>query len=330
MSNRTGLGRRKALKGIGAGALLVGAPSILRTIQANAQSKLRKMSLYIGTTPHFSTIIVAKDKGFFDAQGMTVELTNFASGSVALEAFLSARGESGQVVSVGDLAGVRSWTKFNKVGVCPTGTYNHMSMVAAKKTVKSAADLRGKKVGVLMGSSAEYFARLFFAKANVAWKDVNVINVQPAEMVFGLNRGDIDAFVLWQPFGWRAVEATPDAHILTTSEGYFDEWMMTVTTKEYLKSHEPELIAFVKALDVASKWSNENRAESAAVVDANLRIKNVQMTRRIMDPVNWTVQFSPKFRSDIEAVAKFEKVKISWSEMMAADLLRKVNPGLVT
>ena len=128
----------------------------------------------------------------------------------------------------GDLPSLRLWQQ-NGVGLCPLANYGDLSVVVAKKSITKPADLKGKKVGVLLGGTVEYFAKLYLASGGVDLKDVEVVNLRPMEMVTGLVRGDIDAFVIFQPFGWMAPKADPDAHIVTTAEPFFREWLVVNT-----------------------------------------------------------------------------------------------------
>ena len=70
--------RRNALKGLGAGALIATLPA-----RSVAQTKLQKLTVFTGTTPQFANLYVAHEKGFFEKEGLPVEVTMFSSGSVA-------------------------------------------------------------------------------------------------------------------------------------------------------------------------------------------------------------------------------------------------------
>ena len=139
--------RRVFVKGAGSiGALAFGGIS-----GARAQSKsLQKMAVFIGTTPQFSNVVIGAEKGFFEKEGFPVQITNFASGATAVDAFRAGRGD---VVVAGDLPSLRLW-KQGGLGFCPQANYGDLSIIVAKKSVNSPADLKGKKVGVLIGSTS--------------------------------------------------------------------------------------------------------------------------------------------------------------------------------
>jgi ABC-type nitrate/sulfonate/bicarbonate transport system substrate-binding protein len=313
--------RRHVLKAAAATALLGAAPRFAR-----AQAKLQPMDIYIGTTPHFGNVIVAAEKGFFEKHGLPVKITNFASGSVAADAFKTGKGS---VIVSGDLPSIRLW-QLGFVGLCPQAHYNALSIIVAKNTIRNPADIKGRKVGVLLGSTSEYFTKLYLAKGGMQPSDIQMINLRPAEMVTGLARGDIDAFVIWQPFGWRALAAVKDAHILTTGKGYFEEWEAVTTSKEYAANHHAELVAFLRGLDEAGKWIPANLDEAARVVAAQIRFDDVKVTRDMLERIDWNIAYTPNFRSDMNGVAGFLGNKIDWDKMFDARYLRELGSSYVS
>jgi ABC-type nitrate/sulfonate/bicarbonate transport system substrate-binding protein len=315
--------RRAFLKSasIGSLAMTLGNPP-----SALAQSKkLEPMSVFIGTTPHFGNIIVGAEKGFFEKEGLPVKVTNFASGSTAVDAF---RAGQGHLVVAGDMPSLRLW-KQGGIGLCAQANYGELSILVAKKSINKPADLRGKKVGVLVGSTSEYFTKLYLASGGVDYKEIDVINLRPAEMVTGLVRGDIDAFVIWQPFGWRAVEADSNAHIVTTGQPYFHEWEMVNTMPEYAKSHAEEIVAFLRGLDAAGKWIPTNLDEAAQIVAKSLRMDDVAVAKRMLEKIDWNIAYTQKFRADMDRIGNFVNIPVAWKTMFDSKFLAQLGPAYV-
>jgi NitT/TauT family transport system substrate-binding protein len=323
MLQRRNIDRRTFLKRAGSATA---AASLASPQPVFAQTKkLEPMAVFIGTTPHFGNVIVGAEKGFFEKEGLPVRITNFASGSTAVDAF---RAGQGHLVVAGDLPSLRLW-KQGGIGLCAQANYGELSIIAAKKSINKPADLRGKKVGILVGSTSEYFAKLYLASGGVDYKDIDVINLRPAEMVTGLVRGDIDAFVIWQPFGWRAVEADRDSHIVTTGAAYFHEWEMVNAMPDYAKSHGAEIVAFLKGLDQAGKWIPGNLNEAAQIVAKGLRLDNVAITKQMLEKIDWNIAYTKKFRSDMDRVGTFLGIPVEWSKMFDAQFLAQLGPGYV-
>ncbi len=290
-----------------------------------AQSKLQPMDIYIGTTPHFGNIIVGADKGFFEKEGLSVKITNFASGSTAADAFKTGKGSA---IVAGDLPTIRLWQQ-GFVGIAPQAHYNTLSVIVARNSINSPADMRGKKVGVLVGSTSEFFTKLYLARGGMKPTDIDIVNLRPAEMVTGLSRGDIDAFVIWQPFGWRAVAAVKDTHILATAKGYFEEWEAITTSKEYAAAHPAELVAFLRGLDAAGKWIPNNLDEAAKIVAAQIRFDDIKATRDMLQAIDWNIAYTADFRKAMDIVAEFINVKVDWATMVDTRYLAKLGSAYV-
>lgn len=318
------LTRREAL--IGTGALAGTAGLLGWSAVASAQSKkLERMAISIGTTPHFGNVVVAHEGGHFKKHGLETDLTVFASGSVATEAFVSGQGN---VVISGDLPALRLWTK-GFIGITPQASYDQLSVIVARKELTKPEDFKGTKLGVLLGSTSEYFAGLFLASAGLTLSDVDLVNLQPAEMVTGLASGDIDGFVIWQPFGWRAEKAIQSAHIVTTGAPYFHEHQMVTTSKEYAESHEDELVAFIKGMRDAGDWMGENSDEAAGIISKFLRVGDPDVVLQMIKVIDFSPAYTPDFRKNMEALAEFAKVDLDWNTMFDARFLKKVDPALV-
>ena len=312
--------RRSFLKGAG-GALAGGLMTSALPRPGRAQTaKFAKTPVFIGTTPQFSNVIVGVEKGFFLKEGLPVEITNFTSGAAAVDAF---RTGNGGLVVAGDFPSLRVWNQGGGIGICPQASYDQLSLIVAKKSITKPEDFKGKKVGVLLGSTSEYFTRLYLSKAGIEYADIEAINLRPAEMVTGIVRGDIDAFVIWQPFGWTAEKASPDVHILTTAKGFFHEWEMVTTTKDYAAAHPAELVAFLKRLDAAGKWIPQNLDEAAQVVATSLRIDDVTVPRRMIELIDWNISYTAAFRSDMDRLGDFLKIKPDWGDHVRAEIPRR-------
>jgi ABC-type nitrate/sulfonate/bicarbonate transport system substrate-binding protein len=317
------ISRRALVKGAGvAGTAL----AFNKTVGARAQGKpLEKMLIFIGTTPQFSNVVVAADKGFFEKEGLPVEITNFASGATAVDAFRAGRGH---IVVAGDLPSLRLWQQ-GGIGLCPQANYGELSIIVSSKNINKPADLKGKKVGVLLGSTSEYFTKLYLASGDIDYKDIDAINLRPAEMVTGLVRGDIDAFVIWQPFGWKAMEADKNVKILTTANSYFHEWEICSTNAQYAKDHPAELLAFLKGLDAAGKWIPGNVTEASQIVSKSLRMDDANLAKMMIEKIDWNITYTKKFRSDMDKLSRFVNMNIDWNTMFDSKPLAKLGSSYV-
>jgi ABC-type nitrate/sulfonate/bicarbonate transport system substrate-binding protein len=181
-------------------ALLIG---LLAVTGAQAQ-KRTPMVIATGVDPAFSIFYIAKAGGIFEKHGLDVQLNTGPSGS-AMVSFLIRN--QVQAVLGGEQAGIQNFNLDNNVVVAAETTELTKWWGVVGRKIANLDGLKGKKIGVSMGSGSEVFWLAILEKLNLQAKDYNVLNVDPPEMVAALERGDIDAFVCWEPWVTRAVQS---------------------------------------------------------------------------------------------------------------------------
>jgi sulfonate transport system substrate-binding protein len=70
-------------------------------------------------------------------------------------------------------------------------------LVPKGSSIVRISDLKGKTVALNKGSNVHYLLVQALAKAGLAFRDVNVVSLPPAEGRAALENGTIDAWVIW-------------------------------------------------------------------------------------------------------------------------------------
>jgi NitT/TauT family transport system substrate-binding protein len=128
---------------------------------------------------YFLPVVLAKRLGFFDSAGVNVELQHFNAGSKALESVL---GGSADIVAGAYENTVRMQAKGQSMqSVVLFGRYPQNVLGISKEQAanyKSAADLKGKTIGITgPGSATQTFLNLILANAGLQPSDVTTITV---------------------------------------------------------------------------------------------------------------------------------------------------------
>ena len=61
-------------------------------------------------------------------------------------------------------------------------------------------DLKGKKIGVARATIAEFYLGQFLSFHNLAWQDVEVVNLNPGDLMEALVNGKVEAVMTWEPY----------------------------------------------------------------------------------------------------------------------------------
>jgi NitT/TauT family transport system substrate-binding protein len=79
--------------------------------------------------------------------------------------------------------------------------------IVARPPITDVAGLRGKRVGAEIGTLTHFVLLRALQRANVAEGEVTIVNVAMDGALEALNKGDVDAASLWEPFLSRAERA---------------------------------------------------------------------------------------------------------------------------
>ena len=223
---------------------------------------------YIGATCE-SAVFAAKEKGFWEAEGLDVELIkgdwNFIKESFAFNKIDGAQGMA------------LTWLKAAEQGIdlkVVAGVHTGCIHVIAgnNTTIKTVDDLKGKRIGVpAIGSTPFMFMnRVLGARGWDVKKDVDWRAFPPSELELVLDRGEVDAVAVSDPHGTMILANGKGRSLLSTaaSAPYQDEYccLVFLTGKFYRES--PETAAAVtRGLLKAAKWvaANPGAAASLAV-----------------------------------------------------------------
>jgi taurine transport system substrate-binding protein len=127
-------------------------------------------------------------------------------------------------------------------------------VVSAKSGVTSLAGLKGKKVATPFVSTAHYQLLFGLEKAGVNPREVQILNMRPAEIAAAWERGDIDGTFIWEPVlsrtkagGGKAIFSASDAAKLGAPT--FDALMVNGAWAEKNKDFVKGLVAEFAAAD---------------------------------------------------------------------------------
>ncbi len=129
--------------------------------------------------------------------------------------------------------------------------------VIAKKSsgINSIADLKGKKIGTFMTTSAAFFLNRVLAKAGLSEGDVTVVQVSPKDGPTKLKDGSIDAFAMYEPEPENAMKVLGTDALEIPNGGVYYEHYDIETTAAALADpvKHAQIVAYTRELLKACK-----------------------------------------------------------------------------
>src|SRR5437870_13537637 len=170
---------------------------VLGTAGANAAA-LKKVPTAKGIDALFVPFVVASELKIFEKYGLETSYKPFDDGNVALDALLAGSSDIGATTELG---GLSRWDKGGKLYVTSySSTSGQQIGLAGRDDIKRPEDLIGRTVAYPRATGGPLYFIRYMKKYNLPMHKIKVKLLQAPEMVAAVERRDIDAFFLWQPW----------------------------------------------------------------------------------------------------------------------------------
>jgi NitT/TauT family transport system substrate-binding protein len=143
-------------------------------------------------------------------------------------------------------------------------------MVRKDSSYQHFRDLKGKRIAIPSRFAVDYlFLRKMLAKENMSTKDVEVVEMAPADMPAALYVSSVDAYCTGEPFG-AAAQRAGYARVLRMTRDEWPKYICCVLTarEELIRSNRPLVQDLVNYVLGAGAWldqQHQNRARGVAV-----------------------------------------------------------------
>ena len=264
---------------------------------AKAQS-LTKMTIATGVDPAFSQFYVAKEGGLFEKNGLDVTINTGPSGSAMIPFLVN---NQVQAAYGSDLAGVINHQVDPNIVAVADGTYLVKWLSVVGKNVTDLEGLKGKKIGIAMGTGSEIFWRRVLEKKNLRLTDFTMVNVEAPEMLAAIERGDIDGFAVWEPWPTRTLMAVKGTKILQTAEGIYNNVNFVYMNRGWIEQNKATAEKFMLSLMQANDVIEKDRPNAAANGAKFLKMP-LELATELMPKVEFDMDWQARSIEAIQVV----------------------------
>ena len=291
-----------------------------------------KMTIATGVDPVFSAYYVAQEAGLFKKHGLDVRINTGPSGS-AMVAFLV----NGQIESAfgSEIAGVANHNLDPNVVVVAQATRLVRWIAVVGRNIDTLDQLKGKKVGIARGSGGEVFWLAMIDKLKLNPADYTVVHVEAPEMVAALERGNIDAYAVWEPWVTRGLGAVKNTKVLRTQEGILEQGVYIYMNRGWIQKNQAAAESFIRALIDATDLINKDRKRAARDVSNFLKNLDPPLVEQLMTKLTFDVELSD-FTINLFKLAEGQLKQqgklakpVDYGTFIYPEILRKVQPTKV-
>jgi NitT/TauT family transport system substrate-binding protein len=200
------------------GACVVGMTVLALPVVSEPQAAKTKVAVWVVAANNSAPIFVAKDKGFFEQEGLDVQVSLAPSGPKVIELL-----HLGEIQFGGGAAAVPILRAIDKglklVMVDDNGGYDRRNpqlaaLVKKGSPIKTLRDLRGKRVAINAFGTHTHMVMLadVLPAAGLTKTDLTLVELPWSQMAPSVISGAIDVGMVWEPF---ATNHPPDTEIVS-------------------------------------------------------------------------------------------------------------------
>ncbi len=194
--------------------------------------------------------------------GVSVSWTEFSFGPPLLEALRLGSLDFGTVGDTPPIFAQAAHADLLYVAVMRAGSSSAAILLPPGSTLQTLADLKGKRVAFARGSAAHNLTIAALEKAGLAFIDIQPIQLSPADAAAAFARGNVDAWVIWDPY-YAIAEVQPGVRVLATSRDITPQNSFYLSSRSYVQANAAVVEAVIDELGKVAAWSNTHRPEVA-------------------------------------------------------------------
>ena len=235
--------------------------------EVRAQASLKEIRIGYQKT---GVLVIARQQAVlekrFAGKQIGIKWIEFTSGPPLLEAMSTGSVDLG---SVGDTPPIFAQAaNANIVYVAGSRITNGQGiLVPANSSIRTIADLKGKRVGFTKGTSAHNVVIATLEKAGLTYEDITPVYLTPPDAGPAFANGSIDAWAVWDPY-FAIGEKRQSGRILVNAHEVAKTNSFYLANRDFANTHVRETREVIDGMAEAARWAEANRADVAAALAA--------------------------------------------------------------
>ena len=235
------------------------------TTAAETEAAAEPITLNIAYMPNYGSlwsVMTAKEKGYFEEEGITVNLVEFADGPTIINSL-----ESGSI-DIGYIGqGAHKLCINGQATIFALSHISNGDALIGGPGLTKIEDLKGKKVAYSSGTSSEDILLNSLKKAGMTMDDIEAIDMDASGIVTAMISGGVDACATWSPNSLKILEEVKDSVKICDNMTFSDTTVSLaswIVTPKYAQDNKDNLLRFTRALFKAMDYAADDHYDEVA------------------------------------------------------------------
>jgi NitT/TauT family transport system substrate-binding protein len=231
-----------------------------------------KITIAYSTAANAILIYIAFAKGYFSAEGLNAIPQAHPFGKIALNAVIEGKADLATVADTPIVFVVMNGQKFTILATIQTSNRNEAIVARQDRGIAKPADLKGGKIGVPLGTNADFFVDVFLITHGIDREKVKKIDMKPEEMATALGTGRVDAVSTFNPTLTLLKKRLGKKATVFFGASLYTENICAVAMQDYVKMHPEAIKKVLRALIKAETFVEQNPEEARRLVAEFIKI----------------------------------------------------------
>jgi ABC-type nitrate/sulfonate/bicarbonate transport system substrate-binding protein len=228
--------------------------------------KLEKITLSYAAPPYTVLADIALVKGFFRQEGLDVTPRFHTSGKAALGDVLEGKADFATVAETPFMFAAMAGQKISIIATIQASSKVNAIVARKDKGIRSPRDLKGKRISLSAGTTADFFLDVFLADQDISRSEVTVVDLNPELVPEALVNGKIDAASAFQIYLVEAQKRLGSNGITFYNEEIYTETFNIAARQDYIRKYPARIQKLIRSLIRAEEFVAVNPGESQRLV----------------------------------------------------------------
>lgn len=263
-----------------------------------------ELTLAIADLPAFSSALVAESEGYFAAEGLPLKVIHCANGKRCLKHLLDGEAHFATVADAPLVLASFETRAFSIVATIATTARENRLIARADRGIRTPADLKGKRIGTVLGTSGQYFTDTFLMYYGIAPSQVTVVGLDASTAHEALKRGEVDAVGLYQPHGYLTQASLGTNALVLPSPKVFTASINLVSVSATAGGRDEDIVKLLRALQRANGLIATDPERARRIVATRLKLAP-QLLEAIWDGYDHQLHLGQPLVTGLEAQARW-------------------------
>jgi ABC-type nitrate/sulfonate/bicarbonate transport system substrate-binding protein len=239
---------------------------ILPPRKPTTSGPLDKITIAYSATPDSVLAEVALMQGFFLREGLEVTVHRHPFGKLALQEVLEGRADFATVAETPVMFAIMKGAKISLIATTQTASRVNAIVARRDRGIRTPDDLKGKKIAVTRGTTSDYFLDTFLAVHEIAYRQMQVVDLKPEQMGGALASGEVDAVSVFMPLPIQVQRKLGDRAVAFYDENIYTTMFNMVASQKFIRENPGKLRKLLRALIQAEEFVAGNPAQAQKMV----------------------------------------------------------------